>query len=344
VIEGPNLLWGRFSTRGPIFNRPLGAATLLLALFSSACGTVGEPRAPSAHIPLAPTDLSAVERGDRIVVSFTAPALTTDAQVITSIGGADVRVGPARKPFDTNAWADSAVRASVRSADKPGKIEASSQPLATDLVGKDLAVGARVLNTRGRPSAWSNFVSIHVVAPVAAPAEVKATDAPEGVRLTWSDPAEHSFRIFRKGPDDQAPVEIGKSDTPQYLDNTIAWGRSYQYWVQALREGAESDASESPVDTPVDKFPPAVPAGLNAVTGTNSIELAWERNIETDFSNYIIYRALGDGPLRKLAEVSVPTYSDKAIESGKRYRYAVSAIDQKGNESEKSPPVEAAAP
>ena len=324
---------------------PKGAVVLLtLALASAGCGTVGEPHAPSAHIPLAPTDLSAVERGDRIVVSFTAPAMTTDAQVITSIGGADVRVGPTKKPFDANAWAAGATRAVVKSADKPGTVEAASQPLAPDLVGKDLIVGARVLNARGRPSAWSNFVTIHVIAPVAAPTEVKATDVPEGIRLTWNAPGEHSFRVFRKGPDDQAPAEIGKTDTPQYVDNTIAWDHPYQYWVQALRDGAESDALESPVDTPRDVFPPAVPAGLNAVTGTTSIELAWERNIESDFRTYIIYRAVGDGALQKLAEVNVPTYSDRAVESGKRYRYAVSAIDQAGNESGKSPPVEAAAP
>ena len=320
------------------------ALLFALALASAACGTVGEPRAPSAHIPLAPTGLTAVERGDRIVVSFTAPALTTDAQVITALGGADVRIGPAKKPFDAGAWAESAARATVKSATKPGTIEASSQPLAADLVGKDLTVGARVLNTRGRPSGWSNFVTIHVVAPVGRPGGVKATDVPEGIRLTWSDPGEHSFRIFRKGPADQMPVELAKTDTPEYLDRDIAWGRSYQYWVQALRAGAESDASEPVADTPKDVFPPAVPAGLNAVTGTNSIELAWERNTESDFSKYIVYRALGDGPFRKLAETDVPTYSDKAIEAGKPYRYAVSAVDQRGNESEKSPPVEAAAP
>jgi hypothetical protein len=321
-------------------------AALLLALWlaSAGCGTVGEPRVPSAHISLAPTDLSAVERGDRIVVSFTAPALTTDAQVITSIGGADVRMGPAKKPFDANTWAETATRVIVKSADKPGTVEAASPPLAANLVGKDLMVGARVLNTRSRPSAWSNFVTIHVVAPVAAPTEVKATDVSEGIRLTWNDPGEHSFRIFRKGPGDSSPVEIGKADTPQYIDNTITWDRPYQYWVQALREGAESEAAESPPDTPKDIFPPAVPVGLNAVTGTNSIELAWERNTESDFRTYIIYRAVGDGALQKLAEVNVPTYSDKAVETGKRYRYAVSAIDQRDNESEKSPPVEAAAP
>ena len=323
---------------------PAAAVVLALSLIALACGTVGEPMVPSAHISLPPTGLTAVERGDRIVVNFTAPALTTDGQVQDSIGGADVRVGSALKPFDLQKWAGSAARATVKSAARPGTIEAASQPLSPSLIGSDVTVGARVLNTRGRASAWSNFVTIHVVAPVAAPSDVAVIDVPAGIRLTWSDPAEHSFRIFRQSEQDKMPLEVGKTENPQYIDGTIVWGHRYQYWIQALRQGAESETAPSPVDTPIDKFPPAVPVGLNAVTGTNSIELAWERNSESDFRGYIVYRAVGDGALLRLAEVNVPVYSDKAIEAGKRYRYAVSAIDQSGNESDKSTPVEAAAP
>ena len=318
-------------------------AVLAACLLSTGCGTVGEPVYPSAHIPVAPNDLNAVQRGDRIMVQFTAPALTTDARVQTAIGGADVRIGPAAKPFNADAWAATAMRATVKSAEKPGPVEAVA-PLGAGLVGKDVIVGARVLNSKGRASAWSNFVTIHVVAPVAAPAGVVATAVPEGVRVTWTDAADHSFRVFRKGPDDKQPLEAGKSDTTQYVDRTIVWGSQYQYWVQALGDGAESDAVASPVLTPEDKFPPAVPAGLTAVTGIGSIELAWERNTEAKFKNYVIYRASGDGPLQKLAEIDVPVYSDTAIEGGKRYRYAIAAVDQHGNLSEKSAPVEAAAP
>jgi hypothetical protein len=314
-----------------------------LCLLSTGCGTVGEPVYPSAHIPVAPSDLNAVQRGDRIVAHFTAPSLTTDARVLTIIGGAEVRIGPAAKPFNADTWAAAATRATVKSAEKPGPVEATA-PLAPGLVGKDVTVGARVLNSKGRASGWSNFVTIHVVAPVAAPAGVVAAAAPEGVRVTWTDAAEHSFRVFRKGPDDKQPLEAGKTGTAEYVDRNIVWGSQYQYWVQALSDGAESDAVASPALTPIDTFPPAVPAGLNAVTGISAIELAWERNTETDFKNYVIYRATGDGPLQKLAETDVPAYSDKATETGKRYRYAVAAVDQHGNLSEKSAPVEAAAP
>jgi hypothetical protein len=309
---------------------------------SAGCGTVGEPIYPSAHIPVAPSDLNAVERGNRIVVHFTAPALTTDAQTIAQLDGADVRIGPAVKPFNADKWLASATRAAVsKPATKPGPVEATA-PIAW--IDTDVTVGARVLTTRGRASAWSNLVTIHIVKPVAAPSDMVAAAAPEGVRVTWTDPAEHSFRVFRKGPDDKDPVEIGKSDTTQYIDQTIVWGTTYQYWAQALRDSAESDVVTSPAFAPKDTFPPAVPAGLSAVTGINSIELAWERNTETDLKTYIIYRATGTGPFQKLAETDVPVYSDKAIEAGKRYGYAISAIDTRANESAKSAPVEAAAP
>jgi fibronectin type 3 domain-containing protein len=220
----------------------------------------------------------------------------------------------------------------------------ASAALPDGLAGKDVVVGARVMNSKGRASGWSNFVTIHVVSPVAAPAAVVAAAAPEGVRVTWGDSASHSFRIYRRGPDDKQPVEAGKAETTEYVDRNIVWGKLYQYWVQALRDGAESETAASAALTPEDKFPPAVPVGVNAVTGVGSIEVAWERNVETDFRNYIVYRAVGDGPFMKLGETEAPAYSDKAVEAGKRYRYAVAAVDQAGNVSEKSAAAETSAP
>jgi fibronectin type 3 domain-containing protein len=222
-------------------------------------------------------------------------------------------------------------------------VEATA-PLPVGLVGKDVIVGARVLNSRGRASGWSNLVTVHVVSPVAAPAVVTAAAAPEGVRITWTSPADYCFRVFRQGPDDKEPQALDYAETTQFVDRNIVWGSKYQYWVQAFGDGAESEAAASNVLAPLDTFPPAVPTGLTAVTGVGSIELAWERNGETDFRNYAIYRAAGDGPLQKLAETDVPVYSDKSIETGKQYRYAVAAVDQRGNASGMCAPVEATAP
>jgi fibronectin type 3 domain-containing protein len=107
---------------------------------------------------------------------------------------------------------------------------------------------------------------------------------------------------------------------------------------------AESEIGEPVALTPVDTFPPAVPANLRAAAAPASIELAWDRDTEADLAGYRVYRAEGSGEFARVAEVSqIPTYSDSSIEHGKTYRYAVSAVDQAGNESRRSEPVEVSA-
>ena len=94
--------------------------------------------------------------------------------------------------------------------------------------------------------------------------------------------------------------------------------------------------------TTEDKFAPAVPGALTAILGVNTIELAWTRNTEKDFKGYNVYRSTDGGPFVKIAEgVPAPTFSDNKIEPGKKYRYEVSAVDLKGNESPRSTPADA---
>ena len=62
-----------------------------------------------------------------------------------------------------------------------------------------------------------------------------------------------------------------------------------------------------------------------------------------DFKGYNVYRSTDGGPFEKIAEAEVPapSFSDSKIEPGKKYTYAVSAVDLKGNESPCSTPAEA---
>src|ERR1039457_1646240 len=90
---------------------------------------------------------------------------------------------------------------------------------------------------------------------------------------------------------------------------------------------------------------PRRPRALAAVPSTASIELVWERNTEPNVIGYRVYRALGNGALELLADAQVlPAYSDRKIEAGKSYRYAVSAVKSNKKESRLSEPVEVAAP
>jgi hypothetical protein len=314
------------------------------AIYLCGCGYVGEPLYPALKIPGRVTNLSAVERGDHLEIEFAIPPLTTEGVALTQIGAIELRVGPnTAEPFNADVWAASARRVAVAIPAGPGTVHAEA-PLG-DLVGKEVIVGVRASNARGRFSGWSNLVTLAVQPPLAKPDDFTPRNVREGVQLSWRAPQEPSFRIYRQAENELRPALLASAAEQQYVDATTQYGKKYEYYVQGVNGAAESEIAGPAVITPKDVFPPAVPAEVTAVAGVNSIELAWERNSESDFRGYRIYRALPDGAFTRVADlVEAPNYSDKNIESGKRYRYAVSSVDQLGNESERSQPVEVAAP
>src|SRR5258708_18315960 len=84
---------------------------LCLSLLLAGCGSVGEPLYPALNIPTPVTDLSAVERGDKLDINFTIPPKTTEGLLLKEIGSVELRIGPhARAEFRADAWAASAKR------------------------------------------------------------------------------------------------------------------------------------------------------------------------------------------------------------------------------------------
>ena len=70
------------------------------------------------------------------------------------------------------------------------------------------------------------------------------------------------------------------------------------------------------------------------------MRLAWNPSLEDDVTQYAIYRAEGTGPFARIAATPVITtiYTDRDAQSGRTYRYAVTALDRakKPNESPRS--------
>ena len=180
------------------------------------------------------------------------------------------------------------------------------------------------------------------------PPRVTAVTVQQGVHLTWQARGT-DFRVFRKvEAGDFAPVASVK--TPEWTDSGTEFGKRYTYLVQSIvsvgnQKQAESDLSDEASIVPRDIFPPVAPKGVQASTAPNSIELNWDRNTEEDLNGYRIYRAEGNGAMEKTGEVSaIPSFSDRKVEHGKTYHYAISAVDHAGNESPRSAPVEVAMP
>lgn len=298
------------------------AAAAVIALYG--CGNVGEPLYPSLNIPVRITDLRVVQHAGTLLIDFTIPAITTDGVVVKKIGSVDLEVGGKQEPVRQTA---------------PGP--AHTELPVTGFVGKDLMVRVRLVNFKGHASDWSNEVTLAVVAPVAPPSGVTAASDPSGVKVSWTASGATHFRVYRRSPTDKEPVLAGESDAPEYIDKTAEFGKTYVYSVQAVNGTAQSEVATAEPVTPKDIFPPGVPSGVTVSPGVNTVELAWERNTEPDFKGYRVYRSIDNGPFERVADmIEAPSFSDKNIQGGRHYRYTVSAVDQAGNESKPSEPVE----
>jgi hypothetical protein len=146
-------------------------------------------------------------------------------------------------------------------------------------------------------------------------------------------------------PDSAAPVPWAAS-TPVPLNptpltattftDTVEFDRERCYTVRPLRgappNAVEGDASPPNCFIPVDLFPPAAPAHLAAVPDAGGISLIWEPNGEADVSGYMVLRGNpGDATLQPLTQVPVADarFRDTHVEAGKKYVYAVVALDSR---------------
>lgn len=321
--------------------RPLLPIVLSAGLVG--CGYPGEPLPPALRRPVRVVDLSVVERGEKLDVRFTMPKETSEGLKIKGAPDVEVRIGPLPEgAFSDREWAARAERVPEASIAVAGGVASAHLP-AAKYYGKTLVAGVRVHGPEGRDLGWSNFQTVTVVPALATPEGLEATDAPDAVKLEWHAAAPE-FRVFRKVADEKEWGPAVSVSKPAWVDDAIEYGKTYEYYVVAMEKSgagyAESEASRTISFKPVDRFAPAVPAGLTAVPGPRTIELVWERNAEKDFAGYRVYR---DG-MRVGADSPVPAYTDRDAKPGTRYRYQVSAVDKAGNESARCAAVDAAIP
>ena len=99
-----------------------------------------------------------------------------------------------------------------------------------------------------------------------------------------------------------------------------------------------------------DVYPPGVPTGLQAVfSGAGQrpfVDLLWAPDTDADLAGYNVYRREEGGqPVKINTELLKTTaYRDIEVQRGKKYFYSVSAVDLRGNESERSEEASEAVP
>jgi hypothetical protein len=316
---------------------PRPALILAFAILTG-CGYPGPVLPPLLDIPLSVPYVNAVEYGDKILVEFTLPDLTTEGNPLRNVRLLEVRVGVGPSPFTTERWAETAKSYPVAS---PAAGPFTKEIPVSDWVNKDVVISVRAIGSKGKPAQWATPKLFTVQPPLLKPSALDVRNVEQGAKLTWKGTAP-KYRIFRAIAGG-TPERLNESDRAEFIDDTTEYDKTYQYLVQGITDDFHGSTVSDPKSiTPEDKFAPAVPGALTAILGVNTVELAWTRNIEKDFRGYNVYRSIDGGPFEKIADlIPAPTFSDNKIEAGKKYRYEVSAVDVKGNESVHSTPADA---
>jgi len=131
------------------------------------------------------------------------------------------------------------------------------------------------------------------------------------------------------------PINPMPLSTPSFSDS-VEFERELCYSVRPIRGAPpntiEGDASPPNCFTPVDIFPPAAPVRLVAVADEGGISLIWEPNAEPDVAGYMVLRGEpSDATLQPLTPTPVaePRLRDTHVTAGKKYVYAVVAVDSR---------------
>lgn len=93
----------------------------------------------------------------------------------------------------------------------------------------------------------------------------------------------------------------------------------------------ESAPSAPRCITPVDRYPPAAPTGLQAIQEGTAVTLNWSPVDAPDLAGYIVLRGDGTGEtMRPLMREPVTTtiYRDETVTAGATYTYSIYAVDR----------------
>lgn len=340
----------------------------VLAFVVLACGKRGDPRPPIPVIPAATSDLVVTQRADRVLLSWSYPALTTAGKNLTEIrrisvyryeehlpaapGDSRIPAVPQAQFMKLSTRIDSIEKANLAAATTGARLLFTDTPPFRSSDGRPVrltyAVVTEGATARSQPSNLAVIVPLPVAIP---PTGLTATAKPEGVTLTWTRPEQavsslgapivSGYNIYRSAPG-SAPGELDVAiNTAPVTATTYTDAPAYgehEYRVAAVAAVGpplvQSDLSAPAKVTFRDLVPPPAPATVTALLETKVVRLLWDAVEAPDLSGYNVYRI--EGPYRlKLtpSPLKESNFLDISIDIGIGYYYEVTAVDASGNES-----------
>ena len=174
--------------------------------------------------------------------------------------------------------------------------------------------------------------TIAPVAPVMKPIEQKRGRPSLQWICSSSDDVAHHY-LLRKEPkaEQYDTIAIFNDAQNTYDDKTAGGGLDYIYAIVAQdRSGNISCLSSAYYHTDevvVDKVK------IRCQKSVDGNKVTWSVTTSRSISEFIVYRAEGDGQLQRVAETAERSYTDKDVRVGKKYTYAVKIVYEDGTES-----------
>ena len=358
--------------KSPHAQRRLVLAVLLPALlFVVNCGKRRPPLPPIERVQQRTELLSGVQRGNQVILSWPAPRRNASDESVQSIRRIDVYrlaekprapLGLTEEEFSTR----STLIGSVTYEEIKKATDVLTYIDTLELAGEParLRYAVRYVNAAGQRAAFSNFLLLEPAARIAQPPTIVATGkevAENAITISWQPPTANidgstpvnllGYNVYRvdesEDVNSQTPINDALVSGAQYQDKSFKFGENYRYVVRSVSlgtEGAQVESlnSNSIAVSPLDTFPPSAPASITVAAAPGRLSIFFPANPEPDIAGYNIYRSTDpDMPKEKWSKLNSSlltrtTFQDERVESGKRYYYYLTAVDQAGNVSPRS--------
>lgn len=196
----------------------------------------------------------------------------------------------------------------------------------------------------GVSSEDSNEVAFLWESPPLAPAGLAVMVGDQQLTLTWQPVSRFAdgrmlsipalYQVFRSENGENF-IPIGSPQAAEtYSDTGLTNGRAHHYQVRAFHSlsGADmfSPASETVVESPMDKTPPAPPYKITVVEIPTGVKVLWEDIGDSDVAGYRIYRRLEGEEYILAGETgsNAFTFTDLNVPAGKKtFYYRMTAFD-----------------
>jgi hypothetical protein len=338
-----------------------------LVFFCLYCGKKGDILPPLVRFPQAIEEIRAVQKSDRIILTWINPTAYEDGSTLSSIEVVEIwaleektgieessakilaeefeKVAKPLAVIPQDRFEDYAVQDGT---DK--RLMAYAYDLSGDFLSKKYTFGLRVKD-RKRYSAFSVLVSVKPMVLPLPPTEVKAEVFADRIEITWkplsgssdssSAPNVKGYNVYRSmGEEGPQRRNSRLVEEEKYGDRDFVFGQTYRYFVRASATETspylESEDSEAIEIFAKDTFAPEPPQGLVSVSGQDVVAISWDPNEEEDLAGYRVWRreeGTEEIGLLTPEPIKESVYNDRAAEKGKMYAYAVTAVDISGNES-----------